>query len=162
MTPSEKLDLILFDGRTPLIRDVVDLSKYKYVWRNHGGIRCGDWLIQIPYGFMSDGASGVPDLLPDAYFVHDRLYASPWGYYRSVHKEMSKRQCDLMYAKIGLRRLNFRIVFRGLLLSTGINGFIWQDYRKQDPDKLLESKIVPKALCWNFPTQYIADAVWDG
>lgn len=162
MTPSEKLDLILFDGRVPKIADVVDLDKYKYVWRNHGGIRCGNWLIPIPYGFMSDGASGVPDRLPEGYFAHDRMYASPFAYYKGVHKQLSKRKCDLLYARIGLNKLNIVVALRGLLLSTGINRVVWNNYRKQNHLELLESKIVPKALQWNFPSQFLDDAVWVG
>jgi len=162
MTPSKKLDIILKAGRIPKIADVVDINKYKYVWRNHGGIRVGNWVIPVPYGMMSDGDSGVPDRQPEGFFGHDRLYASPFAYFKGIHKELSKRMCDWIYSRIGLNRFNIIVFLRGLFLATGINNKVWKNYRKQDPAKLLKSKIVPKALCWEFPTQYIRDAFWIG
>ena len=162
MTPSQKLDRIIAEGYAPDVSAVVNVAKYKYVWRTHGGIRVGDWLIPIPYGFMSDGDSCVPDRQPLAYFGHDRLYASPWAIFKGVVKELTKRQCDWMYSKIGIRKFNLIVFLRGLFLATGINNRVWKLYRERDQAALIESKIVPKAMCWDFPTQYTRDAVWVG
>ena len=162
LTPSQKLDRILAEGYEPAIGAVVDLSKYKYVWRNHGGIRCGNYLIDMVYGLMSDGASIVPDRVAESYWAHDRLYLMPHVWYKGVQKTLSKRQCDYMYAKLGLKHRSYIVFFEGLFLSTGINRKVWDEYRAQDSADLIVSHTVPHALFWEFPSQFVEDAVWIG
>ena len=161
-SPSQKLDAILAAGRVPRIDQIIDVSKYKYVWGNHQAIRCGDWLIEIPYGLLSDGSSCVPDRVPEAWWAHDRLYLSPWAYYKGIRKRVSKRKADLIYARIGLKRANPIVALEGLMLSTGINRAVWNKYRAQDEALLIEAHTVPRPLCWNFRTQYTRDARWIG
>lgn len=163
MTSSEKLDYLLAtQDFPPRISQVVDVEQYKYVWGSNQKIRCGDWVIEIFYGMLSDGSSCVPDRVPSAWWAHDRLYLSPWGYYKGVRKRVSKRQADMIYAKLGLNRVNPWVFIEGLLLATGINRRVWKNYRKQDEAKLIEAHTVPRPLCWQFPTQYTRDAVWIG
>lgn len=162
MTPSQKLDTILQAGERPRIEQLIDCSTYKYVWRNHGGIAVGNWLVPMVYGMMSDGASGVPDRVHDAFWAHDRLYLSPWAYYKGVHKRVTRVQADLIYAQIAARRLNIIAVLHGLSLAAGVGRLAWSNYRKQDEAALIESHVVPHAHCWDFRTQYTRDAVWIG
>jgi len=165
MTPSEKLDAILNAGRTPTIGDVVDVDKYKYVWRVHGGIRCGDWLIAAPYGLLSDGATGVPDRCPEAFFGHDKLVLSPYAYYKNVRKKLSRKQCGKMYARIGLRRGLVAVWLEGMALAyLGLDKPVWNKYRAREAagEDLIATHTVPHAACWSFPTQYTRDAIWTG
>jgi len=162
MTPSEKLDAILAAGQTPRIQDVVDCKRYKYVWGGEKAIRVGDWLVYIPHGLLSDGASCVPDRLPEAFFAHDRLYLSPWAYYRGVRKRLTRRQCDMMYLRIGLRRRVWLVVLEGAGLVFGAGRKAWNDYRSQNEDTLIESHTVPRAACWQLISNRTTDAEWIG
>jgi len=162
VTPSEHLDAILRAGKIPRIDQVVDVEHYKYVWGSHQAIRHDNWVVHVPYGLMSDGASCVPDRLPRAFWAHDRLYLSPWADYKNVRKRLSKSQCDMLYARIGLAHANPIVFAEGLILATGINRSVWRKYRAQDEAALMESHTVPRPLCWDFRTQYTRDAVWLG
>jgi hypothetical protein len=162
-SPSGKLDCILRSGKIPKIEAVVDVRKYKYVWNRHeDGIQVGDWFIPMVYGFLSDGATLVWDFHPDGYFAHDMLYARPKALYKNTWKNLSKRQCDMIYARIGLKHRNPIVFFRGVFLSTGVNNCVWKGYRHQDQSALLRSKLVPHAQCWLFETTDTRDAVWIG
>jgi len=162
MTPSEHLDAILRAGKIPRIDQIVDVEHYKYVWGSHQAIRHGDWVVHVPYGLMSDGASWVPDRVHAAFWVHDRLYLSPWADYKNVRKRVKKRQADLLYSMIALSRISPLAVLHGLILATGVNRSVWRKYRAQDEAALIESHTVPRPLCWDFRTQYTRDAVWLG
>ena len=162
LTPSQKLDELINRGFTPRIGDVVDLGRYKYVWTGARSIRIGNIVVDMPYGLLSDGASGVPDRLPFAFWVHDRLYLSPYATISGVRTRLTRRQCDLIYAKIGLQHRVFIVALEGIALALGLGRRAWKRYRKQDESKLIESHIVPRSMCWDFPTQYVAEAVWVG
>ena len=157
---SDKLDAILDAGEIPRIEDVVDVKRYPYVWSGPRAIRVGNWLIHMPRGLLSDGASGVPDRLPAAYFAHDRLYLSPWAYYKGVRKRLHKRQCDMIYAQIGASRRVWIVAFEGIALACGLGRKVWRKYRKQSEDMLIETHTVPRAMCWDFISDRTADAVW--
>jgi hypothetical protein len=162
MTPSEKIDTMLADGITPLIHEVVDVHRFKYVYGSHQAIRCGDWLIQPVYGEMSDGSSCVPDRLPSAWWAHDHLYVSPFAYYGGVRKELSRRQCDMIYARLGLRYRNPLVFTEGLALACGLGRRAWKKHRSRPQAANIIAHTVPKAACWNFRTSLLADAVWVG
>ena len=162
MTPSQRLDSILESGQKPCITDIIDTRRYKYVRASHQAIRFKNYVIDIPYGMLSDGSSCVPDRVPPAWWAHDRLYLSPWALYKNVRKRLSKVTCDLIYARIGLAHANPIVFFEGLSLATGFNNSVWRKYREQDESALLESHIVPRPTCWDFRTQYTRDAVWIG
>jgi len=162
MTSSQKLDRILAEGYEPDIRAVVDCDVYKYVWGSHENIICGNYTIIMVYGLLSDGATGVPDRVFDAFFGHDRLYLDPRTWYKNVAKNLRKRQCDKIYARLGWQGGSFAVWLEGMAMLTNFNWMIWRNYRKQDSAKLIEEHMVPKALCWEFPTEWIGDAVWVG
>jgi len=97
-----------------------------------------------------------------AWFAHDRLYLSPWGWYRNVRNRVSKVAADLIYARLSMQRSNLISALHGIALATGINRRVWRRYREQDEATLVQEHTVPRAACWSFPTQYTRDAVWDG
>jgi len=163
VTPSEKLDYLLaVETVTPRISQVVNVSRYKYVYASHQAIRIGDYVINIPYGMLSDGSSCVPDRVPAAWWAHDRLYLSPWAMYKNVRVRISKRKSDMIYARIGLKHANPIVFLEGCILATGINRRVWKRYRKRDEEKLLQLHTVPKATQWHFPTQFTREATWIG
>jgi len=165
LTSSEKLDEILAAAETPKIEDVVNVSHYRYVWSGAQFIQCGNWRIRTPTGLLSDGATSVPDRCPDAFFAHDSLFLSPFAYYKSVRKELSRRQCDKIYAQIGLRNCLLSVCFEGMAMAyLGISAPVWRKYRSRAKagENLIESHIVPRAACWKFVTRYTRDAIWIG
>ena len=162
LVASARLDVALAAGRTPDIRQIVDCTHYRYVWTEPRQIRAGQWLIDMPRGMMSDGASGVPDRCPLAWWPHDRLYLSPWAVRGGRRVLVGKRQADMIYAMQGLRAGLPIVWLEGVALATGINFPVWRAYRRRDEAELIASHIVPRAARWQFPTQMLADAVWVG
>ena len=163
VTPGEKLDYLLNVERvTPRISQVVDVDRFKYIWRNHGGIAVGNWRVPMVFGMLSDGSSGVPDRVHDAFWAHDRLYLSPYAYYKGVHRRVSRIRADLIYAQIAASRFNVIGILHGAGLICGAGRKAWRNYRRQDSTKLIQSRVLPKPHCWQFPTQHTRDAVWIG
>jgi hypothetical protein len=141
---------------------VIDVDRYKYVWASHQSIRCGKWVIHIPYGLTSDGASGVPDRVPAAFWSHDRLYLSPWADYKGKRTRVKKRRADMIFSALGRKAGNLIVWLEGLVLATGINRMVWCRYRKREESMLILLRTVPRAMCWEFPTQFTCDACWLG
>jgi len=162
VTASDKLDAILARGETPLIADVVDLKRFKYVYASHLAIDCGDWRIYPVYGEMSDGSSCVPDRVPDAWWAHDHLYTYPYAFYRGVRKRLSRRQCDMIYARLGLKYRSPAVFFEGLVLACGAGRRAWNRHRAKDPLANVEEHTVPHAQAWMFLTHCLDEAVWIG
>ena len=162
MTPTQKLDRILAEGLIPDIGAIIDLSQFKYVYASHLAIRCGKWLIHPAYGELSDGSSVVPDRCPAAWWAHDHLYISPFALYKGVRKELSRRQCDMIYARLGLKYRNPLVFLEGLAMACGASRHAWKQHRDRDPAEDVAMHLVPKPLCWLFVTHDIADAAWIG
>jgi hypothetical protein len=162
VTPTQKLDRILAEGLTPDIHAIIDTKRYKYVRASKQSIRCGDWVVAIMYALMSDGTSCVPDRLPPAWWAHDRLYVSPWAYYKGVRKRLSRVRCDLIYAKIGLQYKNPIVIAEGWALACGLGRRAWKKHRSIDEVENIALHLVPKPMCWDFPTQFLREAEWVG
>ncbi len=167
------------------IESIVDLDQYKYVWPYHGQhvpIRVGPVLlyVPIPYGFISDGASGVPDLSLHAYFAHDRLYVSPVATTGTGQRvRLTKRQCDEGYGWILAQDGH---AARGFLRAKGLHAVIgtkhaanrvWERYRQRElmprdaegrPWWARECSrggliVDHAASAWHFPTHHLRDAI---
>ena len=162
MTASEKLDRILAEGLTPDIAAIIDLSQFKYVYASHLAIRCGHYLIHPAYGELSDGSSCVPDRVPAAWWSHDHVFVSPYALYKGVRKRLTRVQCDMIYARIGLQYRNLIVFAEGLAMAAGASRRAWNRHRAMDVDENIAMHLVPKPLCWRFVTHDLRDAVWIG
>ena len=170
----------------------IDTHRFKYVWNYEnvhvpvtirhpetGGLIVVS--IHIPYGMLSDGASGVRDLDITAFFPHDRLYISPWVTTQCGNRiRLNKKDCDLVYCQllaISGHEFAAWFRFRGLYgwrigrwtfpLSARMSQHTWDDYRMKEEaegeDWWIKDHTVPHALSeWEFPTMFSKDAVFIG
>jgi len=159
---------------TPRIEDLVDISKYRYVWPYAGNIvltSMGE--VHIPRGMLADGATGVPDRCPVAWFAHDRLYVRPVVTLPllGVERRLTKREVDSIYREL-LSRNGHAIL--GLIREAGLQWFpvtshisrsMWERARAAeaaDPEGWVLAHQVPASRNWHFPSIYTRDAVWIG
>ena len=76
------------------ISDVVDVKAFPYVCPFTWTIRTRYGKFEILRGWLSDGASGVPDRDLEGFFSHDRLYAVPEIRGRRITKWQADRVSD--------------------------------------------------------------------
>ena len=167
MTPAEiRIDEFLRAGETPRIGDVVDLHHYKYVSPHTWGEDTLAGRVRIPRGFLSDGDSGVPDLEPRAWFVHDMLYLRGCVGGQPV----TRRRADWSYAWLLAKEKRIGAALLYMLGTRILAGFAWDAYRRREvlhPEHWLD-RFVPHQRCWSFadrdgaPSWRTADAVWVG
>lgn len=111
--------------------------------------------VYIPKGFLSDGASCVPDLCYEAFFTHDLLYILP-----SIEgKIVPKWKCDLIYSMLLTRNKRYIRAFvrlSGLLLFGQPAWYKYRELDKSDPDHWRDH-ILPQADRWNIPGFMLKD-----
>ena len=144
----------------------------RYVWQG-GSVDTRMGSCKIPRGFLSDGASRVMDLCPAAFFSHDRLYLVPelecTGHHGAMYvRRLNKYQSDIFYGLV-LWRHGFKAFAIERPLGLIGFGFLgpWRDYRKQERDagrqvwaaEITQRRVVPKADCWDFPSNRTVDAL---
>jgi len=87
----------------------------------------------VPKGFITDGATGVFDLEPEAWFLHDLGYLIGGLIIDGSLNVTSKIYLDWLYAKVLTR--NHRPV-RGFVrfcgLQSPISWYLWRKHRKSD------------------------------
>jgi len=153
---------------TQIITDVVDIKAFPYVCPFPMRVATSYGRIHIAKGFLSDGASGVPDLCRAAFFGHDKLYLHPVVEVDGVQYRLGKMQCDIAYGQILMRNHRW---FRAVLRPIGLTFLrkthqIWNDYRLKEAANANwwtegdDTRIVPYSSCWEFPSFYTKDAVW--
>ena len=132
----------------------------------------------IPYGFLSDGASGplIADLCPEGWFAHDWRYLT--GKSRSG-SPCTKREADVAYAitlfsyawdeTTCLRQAHMFAASLIRCSALGLGGIRpWNTYRKLDAAKLPNGSpywtahMLPRAMSWDLPTNRTKDAIWRG
>ena len=124
----------------------------RYIETKHGKV-------YIPRGFLSDGATVVPDLTREAYLVHDLLYLRP----TVEGKRLTKWQIDKIYGKLlwkGYRPFHAFIRPLGLAIFGWSS---WKAHRKEEKaDPCYWKKyILPKAMQWVIPSYHTKDTVFD-
>jgi len=149
---------VVQDGRgvtKTLPADVI--HKFPYVCPFSWRIQTPFGRVYIPKGWLSDGATGVPDVCPPAFFTHDRLYAWPFINGRRI----GKAKCDLIY---GILLFKHWRPFRAFERPVGLTLFGWSAWNKcREREKADEhwwhEQIVDHAAEWDFPSFYSRDAV---
>ena len=157
------------------ITDIVRVKKFPWVCREDWQIRTPIGIVYVCRGFLSDGASGVPDLCPEAFFAHDRLYLLP-----EIHPttgattiRLTRWQCDQLYGWI-LRHPTMLPVWSpyrylsSFWRPVGLQCLpaarkAWNKYRRlerMDRHWWAQERVVSKERNWIFPTYRTADAVW--
>jgi len=148
----------------------------RYVWQHGGAIRTPLGRVSVPRGFLTDGATGVIDLCEHAWVTHDRLYVIPeteQAIGTHIHRRrLNRYQCDLVYGWLLCRAGKYRAALRrpfGLMLINSAPWGPWKTYRRREAVMgrerwechIAQTRIVPGAYLWRFPTNRIADAVYD-
>lgn len=153
-------------GDVPKISDIVNCERHRYVWAGPLSIKCQFGKIQIPPGFLSDGATGVPDADWFAFFAHDCLYAYPMVVLEDgTTRRLTKNECDRVYRWLLWRSGHWgRAIWRyaGLWIGGGKAWRRWRDRETANPALYMQERILPMAHCWQAQTRYTRDLVWIG
>ena len=128
--------------------------------------------IRLIRGMLSDGATGVSDLCPEAFFSHDLSFLYP---VTLEGKRLTKQQVDYGYYYV---LKNNGHALRGIIRYVGLQYFpgtsyissrIWSKYRLIEEamasnyqEWLSQEHFVPRKACFQFPSIYTKDAVWIG
>jgi hypothetical protein len=123
------------------------------------------------YGFLSDGASRVADLCPEAWFCHDMLIKLPWVERDGLLVRLNRFQVDLVYGSLLLRwkRPYFAVERTAALMFVNCFPFgPWARYRKQEREMGAEewrthvrsTFVLQPVGCWALPTIHTRDAIW--
>ena len=142
----------------------VDVTRWKYVCPFHWTIRTPVGEKHIARGFLSDGASYVFDLSPEAFFFHDAAYLDPTigGLRRG------KIVIDMVYGVILAR--HWQVISAAVRpIGLGIFGWgTWRQYRRLERDpaawaELMRSRFLPDATHWLLPgfSTYVARYIGD-
>lgn len=150
----------------PTIKDFVpNLHKNKYVCPFDYKPQTPYGRLQVPQGWLSDGASCVLDLQKEAFMAHDYLYVYPY----IEGKRLTKFQCDRVYASLLWR--NKRWFFAGTrILGLTLGGFVaWSSHRKEeeeDPEGWTDRHFVPMIESWDYSIAMSSwrtkDLIWVG
>ena len=153
----------------------IDPDKYKYVWHAHGSFVRTPWgQVDLPYGYLWDGASCVVDLVPEASAAHDRLYRLPYVTRQTdaghVHRvRLNRYQCDLVYGYLlfkGRRPLFALVRPLGLIVANSTRWGPWNGYRRREAAMgaaeweryCAAHYVIPGAHKWLLPTRRTRDA----
>lgn len=156
----------------------IDPETCPYCWPIHGGhIKTPFGIVEMPYGYLWDGASGVVDLVLDASAAHDKLYRLPYTRTLSeaglAHKRRLNRvQCDLAYGYLLLmgRRPLFALVRPlGLMMANCLPCGPWSRYRRREAAMgayewerhCSQAYMIPEAHKWLLPTHRTRDAIYN-
>lgn len=148
------------------ISDVVDVQRYSRVVPDDTIVRTWRGDLLLPRGMLSDGATRVIDICPEAWFAHDLLCRYP---VINGHR-ISKWEADMLYGWILLRNGHIAGVWRpaGMLVVPGaahVSWRMWHDQRQREidePEWWLTECMVPFPDYWHFPTIDTVDAVYIG
>ena len=157
---------------------------YPWVWNEHGWVIVPGGRVHIPFGMLSDGASGpgIRDLDPEPFFAHDRLYRLP-EICRAPHplntddprrhKRISRIRADVTYGVLLWQR--WRVIEAavrplGLLAYTWLPWASWARYRAAERRMgrlawrgyVAACWTLPDAEHWLLPTKRTRDAVYVG
>lgn len=179
MTPPEKIDLILKEGRTPQIHEVVNCSKYPYVCSRAEIVYTPYGAVHNVKGLLSDGSSGpkigikclgilidlANDICPPAFFAHDKLFKVPYVTKLGIgRKRVGFFNSNKIYGWILKKNGHPKA---GRIRKAMLNCFgwgVWRNYRKLEREGKLDIAgwIVPHPQCWEFPSTRTRDARWIG
>lgn len=136
-------------------------SGYKYVNRAANTITSGKISARIPRGFLSDGSSGpAADRCAAAWWLHDRLYLSPYAMTKGRRVRVTRRKADKAYARLLFRSwhpLDALVSYLGLRAG---GRHAWKAYREQEEEvgNLLACHCLPHGYLWDLPSDRLTDA----
>jgi len=176
MTPSEKLDAILSEGREPQIHEVMDCEKWPWVCPHNHLVRTKYGNVSLMRGRFYNGSSGPKikflgitidlgqDIVPDAFASHDDLWRYPWVWILGVKHRIGFITSNRIYGAI-LRNHGHKAVGRLRRVALFIGGWpTWKKYRRMEKAGELNQGdfFVPHPQNWDFPSWRMRDARWIG
>ena len=155
-------------------RLAADVCKaFPYVWAEWHTLIWTPWgVVSIPFGFLSDGATGVKDLVMLAWFCHDRLYLIPEATRNGKRVRLSRRECDLIYwwllMQAGITAFRATGRYIGLAIINTLPWGPWRTYRRAERKAgraawaahVTRCRILPHAASWRLPTNRTRDAIF--